>query len=288
LRLGLTELRKAKRFSEISHLILLTDGHTYGDEKACIQLAEQAAATGIGASALGIGHKWKDSFLDALVAPSGSSSAYIESPRQVVKHLEKRIKSLSRTFAQDVQLQLDLPLKIKARAIHKLSPFPHPIDNTRRLMPLGTLEYAVPLAVLIELVIAPYSPGTSARVQANVSAHITPTGRRDQNFASQLGLDFALGPPIQPPLPAVERAVSKLNLYQMNEKAWEEAERGEIEQATQRMERLGTQLLNAGETQLAHSAFSEATHIARTGLLSAAGRKTLKYGTRALIGRSHD
>jgi len=285
LQLGLVELRKAKGFSEISHLILLTDGHTYGDEKECIQLAEQAAANGVGISALGIGHKWNDSFLDELVASSGSSSAYLESPQKVVEYLQERIKTLNHAFAQDAQLRLDLPAGIRARSVNKLSPFPQPVVYSNRAMPLGTLEHNVPLSVLVELVAQPHPPDTLAYLLVDISANIVPTGQRAQHFVSQLELDFALNPPQKPPLPAIVRAVNKLNLYKMNEKAWEEVEQGKIEQATRRMERLGTHLLNAGQTRLARTAFEEATNIARTGHLSAVGRKKLKYGTRALIGQ---
>jgi len=47
---------------------------------------------------------------------------------------------------------------------------------------------------------------------------------------------------------------------------------------------LGSQLLEAGATALAATAFREAENIARTGHLSPEGRKQLKYGTRTLIG----
>ena len=78
--------------------------------------------------------------------------------------------------------------------------------------------------------------------------------------------------------------MNKLNLYKMNEKAWEEAEQGKITEATERLKRLGTRLLREGQSRLARTAFDEATQIARSGHISAAGRKKLKYGTRSLIG----
>lgn len=283
LKLGITELSKGMRLSEISHLILLTDGHTYGDEESSIRLAVQCAARGIGISALGIGHKWNDVFLDALVSPSGSASAFLESPKLIVSYLEQRIKALNRAFAQDVNLRLELSSQVSVRAIHKLSPFPHPIPFSERLMALGTLQHSVPLSALIELQVKPHAPRTSTMIKANVSANIIPTGERDQHFLAEIQLDFSVDPPQKPPLPAVVSAVNKLNLYMMNEKAWNDVEQGEIQQATRRMERLGTQLLQSGEPHLAHTAFSEAANIGRTGRVSEAGRKRLKYGTRALI-----
>ena len=100
----------------------------------------------------------------------------------------------------------------------------------------------------------------------------------------QLTLKFAVDAPRGSLLPAVVQAVNRLNLYQMNEKAWEEVAQGNIEQASRRMERIATHLLRAGEPQLAYTAFAEANNITRTGHLSQEGRMKLKYGTRALIG----
>jgi hypothetical protein len=48
------------------------------------------------------------------------------------------------------------------------------------------------------------------------------------------------------------------------------------------MHRLSTRLLEAGEPHLAYEADLEARRLLQTGSLSAAGRKSLRYGTRAL------
>ncbi len=284
LRLGVNELSKTRQASGISHLVLLTDGHTYGDERACIELSQKAAEKDVSISALGIGHQWNDRFLDELVAPSGGTSAYLEYPKQVITHLETRIKELSRAFAQGVQLQLDLPGQMSVRSIHKLSPTPSPVTYSNLNMPLGTLQNTTPITVLVELAVPPHLPGTSSRIRASVVASILPTHQRNQRFTNELELSYAQNPVRKPPLPSVVRAVNKLNLYRLNEKVWEDVEQGEIRQAVHRMERLATRLHHSGQTDLARTAMKEAQHIAQTGHLSAAGRKKLKYGTRSLIG----
>jgi hypothetical protein len=45
---------------------------------------------------------------------------------------------------------------------------------------------------------------------------------------------------------------------------------------------MATRLLNLGETDLARAALLEAGRLARTGDLSAEGRKKIMYGTRSL------
>lgn len=283
LGLGMTELHKGVRPSRISHLLLLTDGRTYGDEQACIEVAKRAAEHGIGISALGIGHEWNDAFLDALVAPSGGSSAYFESSEQVLGYLEQRVSALNRAVAREVQLQLDLPSGIGVRSANKLSPSSQPVDCSSGRMPLGTVQHSVPLSVLFELGVQPSAPGSSVRLRADISATIVPTGQRDEHFFGQAEIGFAQDPPPRPPLPAVARAVQKLNLHLMSEKVNEDLESGRVKEATRRLEILATRLRSVGETQLAATAASEADNISRDGEVSAAGRKELKYGTRALV-----
>ncbi len=287
LKAGMAELRRAQRLSGICHLVLLTDGHTYGDEDACIELAKQGTAEGIGISAIGIGHEWHDAFLDALVVPSGGSSAYLASPDKATEYLDERVRALSRTFAQDIQLSVETSPRLTMRSVHRLSPFPHPIPKSGRALPLGSLQHNAPLLTLMELGVQPHAPAATTNIRAALSASIVPTGQRNMRFSADLVLDFSASPPNRPPLPAVLRAVNKLNLYLINEKAYEAAEQGAVEQASQRMTSLGRRLLDEGEVDLAHTAFTEASQITRTGRQSPEGRKALKYGTRSLIG-GHD
>ena len=286
LRLGFGQLAKLGHGSEINHLILLTDGHTYGDEEKSIALARGAASDGISMTALGIGHEWNDDFLDALVSPSGNESFFLESPNQVTSHLENCVRELSRTVARNIQLGLHMPPRFTIRSLNRIKPSPMPITSSGRSLPLGDLLHNVPLSLLIELVIQPHLPNSSVILQAEIDAQMMLSGRRNQRFYDQIELLFSLNPPAMPPLPAILRAVNKQSLYQLNEAALSTVEQGQAQNGALRMEKLGTRLLDAGQTQLAHTAFNEAKHISQTGRPSSVGRKKLKYGTRALI--SHD
>ena len=77
-------------------------------------------------------------------------------------------------------------------------------------------------------------------------------------------------------------ALGKLAIFKMQEKAMDDLEKGQVSAATQRLETMATRLLNLGETDLARAALLEAGRLARTGDLSAEGRKKIKYGTRSL------
>jgi hypothetical protein len=82
--------------------------------------------------------------------------------------------------------------------------------------------------------------------------------------------------------PTIVTALGKLAIFKMQEKAMTDLESGQISAATQRLETMATRLLNLGETDLARAALLEAGRLARTGDLSAEGRKKIRYGTRSL------
>ena len=63
---GLEEVRRYASGELINHVILLTDGRTYGDEMRSLSEARRAASEGISISAFGIGEDWNDEFLDDL------------------------------------------------------------------------------------------------------------------------------------------------------------------------------------------------------------------------------
>ncbi|MGZ9221811.1 MAG: DnaJ domain-containing protein, partial [Anaerolineales bacterium] len=58
LELGVKEVMRSLDSKRINHIILLTDGHTYGDEQQCLELASNLAEHGIGISGMGIGQEW--------------------------------------------------------------------------------------------------------------------------------------------------------------------------------------------------------------------------------------
>jgi Ca-activated chloride channel family protein len=287
LRLGLLELSKTSDDSAINHLVLLTDGHTYGDEADSVRLAQQAAGSGVSISALGIGHEWNDVFLDDLVSASGGTASYLESSEQVITHLEGCVRGLGRAFAHGLQLAMALPPRFEARSIHKLSPALSAIQWSYDAMPLGTLQHGLPLMVLVELGVHPHTAGMTAELGVEVKATVIPTRQRSARFTREIEIEFMHDPPVRMPPPAVIRAVNKLNLYRLNERVWQDVEDGAVEQAARRMEALATRLHEAGETRLAQTALREAKNIARTGHLSPEGRKELKYGTRSLISYDH-
>jgi Ca-activated chloride channel family protein len=90
-------------------------------------------------------------------------------------------------------------------------------------------------------------------------------------------------PPVEETPPNILEALGKLSLYRLQERAQEALERGDVREATQRLEFLSTRLFELGEPELAQQARREAQRVAMTNQLSEKGRKDLKYQTRSLM-----
>jgi Ca-activated chloride channel homolog len=266
-----------------NHLILLTDGHTYGDEHECLALAQEMAKQGIGISAFGIGTEWNDQFLDKLVAPSGGRSDFIETPEQVLTFLQERIQGLGTVHGRNVRLLNRFPKLATLTYGFKLSPFTQPLDLLPDEITLGEIEGRSPLSFLLEIRITAQPVETRIRLPIEILVSTANNGQEKRYKSEAQCLVLTEAPAAETPSPYLMKAVRVMNMYRMNEKAWSEVEAGNLEQATRRMRHLTTRLLEAGETRLAQQAHVEADRLSRLGTISLEGRKAIKYGTRALI-----
>ncbi|MEZ4643069.1 MAG: VWA domain-containing protein [Chloroflexota bacterium] len=283
---GVAMMRTVSLANHTNHLILLTDGHTYGDADLCLQLAQQTAKESIGITAFGIGHEWNDQFLDRLVSPSGGQSGYIDDPQQIIEYLQTCIHGLGNIYARNVRLLLDFPQAIHLRYGFKLAPYAQPLSIHTREIQLGDIEGRKPLSFLLEISVDPQPVETRVKIPIQLIADIPGQKSGETTFKDQFQLYVLAEAPDSSPPEVLLRAVRMLNMYRLNEKVWEDLEAGQVDMATRRMRHLTTRFLEAGQTQLAQQANLEAERLAQMGTLSTEGRKTLKFGTRALINQA--
>lgn len=283
LKAGLRELSRSPLDRYINHLILLTDGHTYGDEDDCLALAQTASTKGFTISAFGIGSDWNDQFLDQIVAPSGGRAAYIEVPGQIVEFLREEINGLGAIYAHNVHLKLKLPAGTRSQYAFKLSPYSLPLDRKVNPIQLGTVERRAPLSILFELVISSQRVGATLDIPLEFVADIPSAQVRERSFRYEESISVSDAEAETALPPAIVKAVQMLNLYRLGERAWEEFEAGNTELATKRMAALTTRLFEAGYPDLAKQAEYEKERLRQLGTLSLEGRKRLKYGTRSLL-----
>ena len=285
LRAGLNQIARGGMEGRTNHVILLTDGHTYGDADECLRLAGDAAARGIGLTAFGLGSDWNDAFLDALVAPSGGQSHFIESASEVIHHLEGRLKGLGDIYARNLSLRHAWPEQFTLRGGFKLTPYPQPLAIGSDPIPLGDLEGRAPVSVLLEFLVSPQS--MASRFRLPIETRYTAVGGKEERIERFAQFIAHATATVEDAVPApLIEAVLRLNLYRMQEKAWEDAQSGKLDTAAARMRQLTARYMETGDLRLARQAQLEAQQLAHLGTMSPEGRKLLKYGTRSLMGQT--
>jgi len=283
LELGLTELQKAFSKEGVNHLILLTDGRTYGDEELCLEIADRAAAQGITLNGVGIGADWSDRLLDDIASRSGGNVLFLDSPKAITKLLQRIFDSLGKVFASRVRLEGAFGDQVDLRSSFRLLPDPMPMGDTLP-MNLGHLPRDGRIRVLLEIVIHPASALTHVSLADFVlAADVLGQSTVAQSLPVSIGMPVSKHPDPEPAPNDIVAALSQIALYSMQEKARHEAELGQSTQAARRLENLATQLLAVNERDLAKAALGEAERLTHSRRLSTEGEKVLKYGTRALL-----
>ena len=268
----------------VNHIILLTDGNTYGDQDRCLALAREVAKEGIAISAMGLGQEWNDKFLDEIATTTGGSSAYINSANAVVRFLNDHVRNLSNIFAERVTLSVAPDPNIRLESAFKLTPNPQPLSVDEGNMPLGSLQLNRTISVLLQFEMPPNLSEEFHTVARLVSSgDILANRLQKYQVLSDFSVEVTQNPAPEDPPSAILDALGKLTLYRMQERAQEALEAGDIREATRRLENLATRLLELGEPELAQQARNEAQQVAYTYNLTDKGRKTLKYQTRTLL-----
>jgi Ca-activated chloride channel family protein len=284
LKAGLEEVRRTIDPSRVNHIILLTDGQTYGDEQACLKLAEEAAAQNIGITGMGIGNEWNDIFLDALASKTGGSSAYISRPKDIQRLLVEKFNALVSTYADDVIFEFQEQEHVKINYAFRLQPDGSSIEVGPQ-MRLGPILRDTPLHVLFEFVVNSGALNEDVLTLMNGSLKVSVTARPTPVPPIRLNLKREVhpNPSPEPPPARILTALSRLTLYRMQERARAAADAGQFDMAARQLQNLATHLLAKGERSLAKTALFESENLEKMHAWSASGNKDVKYRTRALL-----
>jgi Ca-activated chloride channel family protein len=270
--------------SQVNHIILLTDGRTYGDEDNCISLAKNAASRGVGISGLGIGSEWNDNFLDQLASLTGGTSMYVPRPQDIQHALLDKFNQLGKAYAEETRLEFTSIPGVELRYAFRLQPEAGLLSFESPTM-MGPIAWDGSLKILMEFLIKPEALQQSkvtvldGRLFVLLSDQSPPEDPIPIRFVRPVLNGTNLDPP---PVEIVE-ALSKLKFYRLQEQARLEATAGDYEQAAEHLTRLATHLLAQGERGLAKTALMEAENLQREKSFSQQGGKEIKYGTRALL-----
>lgn len=285
LEAGAKEVMRSLDSRRINHIILLTDGHTYGDEQQCLALASKLAEHGVGISGLGIGKEWNDIFLDVLATRTGGSSAYIAQPQDIRRHLLEKFNALSKTYADEVTLSMAEIEGVELSYAFRLQPDPAPVPLEENTLRIGPILQDTSTRIIFEYIIQPKAVKSDlltvldGLLKVSIASLPTPV----PPFRLRLQRPVSDSPETDPPPTQIVQALSRLMLFRMQERARKELENGNIAKATQHLRVLASNLLVQGERSLAQTILFEVNHLQEKSALSEEGSKKMNYGTRALV-----
>lgn len=282
---GQAELQKHAGPDRIGHMLLLTDGQTWGDEEVCRTIARGLGQSGVRVTALGLGAEWNERLLDDLADATGGSSDYIAEPSQISAFFQRAVKTAQGTAATEARLLLRLVREATPRAVHRATPTIanlgyQPIGQSEVAVKLGDLVYGETNSVVVELMLPARAAGSFRVAQAEL--HFTPLGGAPDVVKQDILLAFSADPAAPAHEPRVMNLVEKVMAFKLQTRALSEAEAGNTAGATQKLRAAATRLLDLGELELAEKTRQQAEQLEQGAALSAATQKELRYATRRL------
>ncbi|RRR68021.1 MAG: VWA domain-containing protein, partial [Candidatus Viridilinea halotolerans] len=283
---GHVELQKHAGTERLSHMLLLTDGQTWGDEEVCRTVARDMGTAGVRITALGLGAEWNEKLLDDLAEATDGNSDYIAEADQITTFFQRTVKDAQGTAATNARLLLRLVREATPRAVHRATPT---IANLG-YQPIGTNEVAVKLgdlvigqtnSIVLDLMLPSRLAGSFRMAQAEL--HYTPVGLTTEQVIKQdILLAFSSDPAAPAYEPRVMNLVEKVTAFKLQTRALAEAELGNTVGATQKLRAAATRLLDLGELELAKTTQAHAEQLEQGQSLSAETQKEIRYATRRL------
>jgi Ca-activated chloride channel family protein len=285
LEAGAKEVMRSLDGKRLNHIILLTDGQTYGDEQQCIELASKLGERGVGISAMGIGLEWNDVFLDVLATRTGGSSAFIAEPQDIKKLLLEKFNALAQVYAEETTLHLAPVEGAQLSYAFRLQPDPGIIMTDEATLRLGPILQDTSTRVIFEYIIrlAEVKSKPVTVLDGTLRVSIASSPLPVPPFRLLIQRPVSDKTEAESPPPEIVQALSRLMLYRMQDRARQEIEKGNIEAGTRQLQMLAANLASQGERSLARTIAFEVERIQQDKGISAEGRKRIKYGTRALF-----
>jgi len=269
-------------------MIVLTDGYTL-DEQETLTWTDKAHQSGIVVSTMGLGMDFNEQLLISMADRSGGESYLIEDPQQIPDAFAQELVRAQSVTWRNLSIELGLPGDVTLRRAHRVRPsiaVASPTTDRSPRIELGHLETDRPPAALLELVVPPRPEG--AYRLAQVALRGQPSGATSEQMVHSADILVryterpSLAQQTDPTLMSIIQAVSA---YKLQSTAIEEAQRGNVAQATRRLRAAGERLIEMGQDDLGQTMLVEADLLEQDGQMSSEGTKKLRYGTRKLSGR---
>ncbi len=289
---GQAEIQKHLNDNTISHMLLLTDGQTWGDEDTCRSLAQSLGQQGVRITALGLGAEWNEKLLDDLAETTNGTSDYIADPDKIDTFFQRTVQHAQGTAARDVRLLLRLVRDVTTRSVYRATPSIanlgyDPIGENSVSLKMADLSFEGGSSVLLDLMIPSRAVGSFRIAQAEL--HYTLVGQESQQvFKQDVMLNFVADASQAAYVPHVMNTMERVTAFKLQTRALKEFEEGNTSGATQKLRAAATRLLDLGQLELAEKAQKQAEQLEGGASLSAETQKELRYATRRLTQKLED
>lgn len=281
LRAAYKEAMAYHRDEGLSHILLLTDGRTYGDEVAARELVIRGREMGVGLSAFGLGADWNDELLDELVMLGGGSSHFIAVPQDVVTYFQARLGQLQQMLTSATTLHLSLAPGVTLLRAHEVAPGLRPLPHANDTITIGPLAAEPPLLLLLEFSVT--LPGQSVVRLMDLSLEGEALkGQQSYRASNFLVLDQQAEAESALPDETILQAAHRVEMLTDQVRAWQAVRDGKVSGAVQALGQLAGRFREAGASDLLDAVEREVESLRETGELSPEGSKIIKYGTRRL------
>jgi Ca-activated chloride channel family protein len=285
LKQGMEEIKKNYSEQRINRILLLTDGETWGDEEECFSLAQEAEKMGVSITALGIGEEWNENLLLKIAESSGAGSHWIQEPAEILDYFQEEIKAVQSVVVTGMEATVRLSKGVKLQGIHRTQPMISrlevPQDQQSFSLPLGSLDQERGQSLLIEAVLPPRDAGKFRAGQVEVNYDVPGKGIKQKKLKADIVFNYSTSPSTWVNAEVMNLA-EKISAFKLQTRALKEAELGNVEGATRKLQAAATRLLDLGELELAEATKKEAENLEKLGKMSSTGTKKLQYGTRKL------
>ncbi len=280
---GINILRELDN-SSAKILLLITDGHTYGDEEKCTTLIREASDEGIIFQAVGVGKDWNDIFLDNLSTISGGETQFVTSSQELYNLLKEKLKNFGGLFTKSVKVSFNLHPKVSINYAFRINPELSQLEIAPEIN-VGNLYSGEHLRVIFELIIEelPNNLNEIRLSHGSIKVEIPSNLIFVKRFFYDFKRPVSLKAEMEKTPPIIVNALSSLSLYRMQEKAREDVEKGNFKNATRRLQSVASHLIVKGKHELAKTIMHEVESLQSTNHYSELGKKKIKYGTRSLL-----
>lgn len=293
LQAGLRLVSQSISPERVSRLILLTDGEATDREEDSRLVADEAGSRGVPIIGLGFGQEWKEDFLFDLADRSIQAAAgshlgmadYIPTPKDADRIFNEVYQSMQ-VVAQDVTVTLRMVQGLEARRVWQVAPLIRDLGHdviqgrtvqiqTRQLEKSG-------VAYLAEIMLPPRPEGAVRIAQADLTYQAPEQGLQRQ--VADLVVQYSNDPALDNQLVGhVMNVVEKVQAFRLQTQALDDAQGGDVSNATRKLRQAVTILLSQGETELAGQMLQEADRLEESGQVSSEGKKTIMLTSRKTV-----